>query len=118
MKAQLPLNYMGSEKGYGACIYLVSEDSQGNIFSRLLCEKSRVAPQENHSLPRLELLAATLLSNLMQVIRGIQNVKICSKNYYSDSTILLAWLKIDPGKLKTFVANRVTQIIELTNENL
>ncbi|XP_045466602.1 uncharacterized protein LOC123675299 [Harmonia axyridis] len=106
-----------SERAYGACIYVVSKDNHENIFSELLCAKSRVAPQGSHSLPRLELLAATLLSNLMHLLKKTLDIKISNTNYYSDSTIVLAWLKIDPGKLKTFVANRVAHIAEITNIN-
>ena len=58
-----------SEVACGACIYLRSTDVQGNITTRLLCSKSRVAPLKRLSLPRLELYAAMLLADMYQASR-------------------------------------------------
>lgn len=53
-----------SEKAYGCVIYLHSIDMKGQECTNLLCAKSRVAPLKKVTLPRLELLAATLLAEL------------------------------------------------------
>lgn len=45
----------------------------------------------------------------MKFAEQIQNVLL-----FTDSTIVLAWLKTPPYLLKTFVANRVVQILENT----
>jgi hypothetical protein len=59
-----------SEVAYGACvclyIYIRSIDVQGKITTKLLCSKSRVAPLKRLSLPRLELCAAMLLTDMYQ----------------------------------------------------
>ncbi|XP_066261278.1 uncharacterized protein [Euwallacea similis] len=103
-----------SEKAYGACIYVASEDESGSRELRLLTGKSRVAPAKKLTLPRLELLAAHLLAKLMNTVRQILDIQISDVRYFTDSSIVLAWLKIDPAHLKTFVANRVAKINELT----
>ncbi|XP_066261269.1 uncharacterized protein [Euwallacea similis] len=103
-----------SEKAYGACIYVASEDESGSHELRLLTGKSRVAPAKKLTLPRLELLAAHLLAKLMNTVRQILDIQISDVRYFTDSSIVLAWLKIDPAHLKTFVANRVAKINELT----
>ena len=41
----------GSEGAYGACTYIRSVDIMGNIITRLLCSKSRVAPLKRLTLP-------------------------------------------------------------------
>lgn len=104
-----------SERAYGVCIYLVSRDINGVKHSNLLCAKSKVAPQNKCTLPRLELLASFLLARLSSVLRTSLNLEFSKVRYYSDSTIVLSWLQIDPSRLKTFVANRVAKIIELTD---
>ncbi|KAJ8910979.1 hypothetical protein NQ315_003672 [Exocentrus adspersus] len=104
-----------SERAYGASIYLVSTDANGRKHSNLLCAKSKVAPQNKCTLPRLELLAATLLAKLATIVEKTLNIELASTHYYSDSTVTLSWLRIDPSKLKTFIANRVSKINELTN---
>ena len=49
-----------SEGGYGQSSYLRLEDDQGKVHCVLLIAKSRVSPLKYISLPRLELIAATL----------------------------------------------------------
>lgn len=106
-----------SERAYGACIYLVSYNHRGERYSNILCAKSKVAPQKKCTLPRLELLAAVLLAKLVEVIRNTLDIQLSNISFYSDSTIVLAWLQTDPSQLKTFVANRVAKITELSNVN-
>jgi len=53
-----------SEKAYGACLYLHSVNQQGEVTTKLLCSKSRVAPVKKITLPRLELCGGLLLALL------------------------------------------------------
>ena len=104
-----------SEYAYGACLYLRSTDQQHNISSRLLCSKSRVAPVKRVTLPRLELCGAVLLAKLVKKTVPILGIPIHSIYLFTDSTIVLVWMKAASTGWKTFVANRVSQIQELTN---
>nr|CAH7763629.1 unnamed protein product [Callosobruchus chinensis] len=65
-------------------------------------------------MPRLELCAALLLSRLYgKVLKGFhQNFN--EVFLWSDSTIVLAWVKMSSNGLKIFVANLVTEIQNLT----
>lgn len=106
-----------SEKAYGACIYITSRTNTGETTSRLLCAKSRVAPLKKQSLPRLELCGATLLAELMDSLLKTICLTPAKISYYTDSTIVLAWIQSEENKWKTFVANRVSEIQNLTNPN-
>ncbi|XP_029055232.2 uncharacterized protein LOC114882514 [Osmia bicornis bicornis] len=100
-----------SEKAYGACLYIRSTNKLGQHAVHLLCAKSRVAPLKVVSLPRLELCAARLLVQLYKEIRkALYQVDFKQIRFWSDSTITLHWIKTSPHLLKTFVANRVSQI--------
>ncbi|XP_015119021.1 uncharacterized protein LOC107042476 [Diachasma alloeum] len=103
-----------SERAFGACLYAVSTDHQGNPQSHLLCAKSKVAPLKVISVPRLELEAALLLTQLYQTMKTTFIDKIGQVTLWSDSTIVLGWVKTKPSILKTFVANRVAKIQEQT----
>lgn len=59
-----------SEVAYGAWIYIRSEDVDGNVQTKLLCSKERVAPLKTVTLPRLELCVATILANLYHSVIG------------------------------------------------
>lgn len=50
---------------YSACIYVRTEDQAGNVRTKLLCSKSRVAPLKTQTIPRLKLYGALLLVRLM-----------------------------------------------------
>lgn len=57
-----------SQAAYGACIYIRSRGADGEHRVELLCSKSRVAPLKTVSLPRLELCAAVLLTQLFDKV--------------------------------------------------
>ncbi|XP_018407682.1 PREDICTED: uncharacterized protein LOC108783580 [Cyphomyrmex costatus] len=106
-----------SEKAYGACVYVRSKISQETYKASLLCAKSRVAPLKNLSLPRLELCAALLLAQLMHKILESVSIVFTHVYYWSDSTIILSWIKSPPRRWNTFVANRVSAIQDFSDPN-
>lgn len=57
-----------SQKAYGACLYVRTHVGDNEFRAELLCAKSRVPPIKSTSLPRLELAAALLLSQLIEKI--------------------------------------------------
>lgn len=104
-----------SETAYGACVYIRSTNADNVHTSALLSSKSRVAPLHNISLPRLELSGALLLAQLCDKILSTLRLAVTQVHYWTDSTIVLAWLRSTSRTWKTFVANRVSEIQETTN---
>lgn len=102
-----------SKTGYGACIYIRSSDAHDRVLIRLACAKSRVAPLKEITIPRLELCGAQILARLYQEMKPSLNVPIDRVMFWSDSTIVLQWLKKSPQVLKVFEANRVAEIQDL-----
>ncbi|XP_017887576.1 uncharacterized protein LOC108629432 [Ceratina calcarata] len=107
-----------SEVAYGACIYIRSTDKHGKCLTRLICSKSKVAPLNSKiTIPRLELCAAVLLAKLYKTVSRVLPINFDNVYFWSDSTITLNWINTQPHILKTFVANRVSQIRTITNES-
>ncbi|GFU46779.1 integrase catalytic domain-containing protein [Trichonephila clavipes] len=80
----------------------------------ILARKSRVAPIRVISIPPLELCACVLLAQLVKKIRSTLRLNINGIVLHTDLTIALAWLNTPANRLKTFVANRVAKVQELT----
>ena len=99
-----------SEKAYGACVYIRSANNNNQVSINLLTSKSRVAPLLSESIPRLELCAALLLSQLTEKVVTAMKIYFDVIYLWSDSTITLSWMLTEPYKLKTFIANRVAKI--------
>ena len=57
-----------SQRAFGACVYIRSGNTNGELRSRLLCSKSRVSPVKQVSIPRLELCGAQLLARLINYL--------------------------------------------------
>jgi len=104
-----------SDVAYGACIYLRSIEFQGNITTRLLCSKSRVAPLKRLSLPRSELTAAMLLGDMYQASSRALKISFNKTRFWTNSVIVPTWLKSPAVRWKTFVANRVNHTQEITD---
>jgi len=104
-----------STAGYGACLYARSKKDQNPALTCLLCAKSRVAPLKSATIPCLELCGALLLARLYHEVFNSLNLVPDRVILWCDSTIVIHWLKTDTRRLKTFVANRVTEIRDLTD---
>ncbi|XP_063993399.1 uncharacterized protein LOC135171041 [Diachasmimorpha longicaudata] len=104
-----------SQNAYGACIYLRSVENNEKIQVNLYCAKSRITPLKGtHTIPRLELCAMELLSNLYNIVKKATNITPEREIFWSDSTVALHWIKTSPHLLQRFVANRVARIQETT----
>ncbi|CAI6367665.1 unnamed protein product [Macrosiphum euphorbiae] len=99
-----------SIKAYAAAMYLRATDEYGNHVTRLIAAKSRVAPLKVISLAKLELCAAVLLVRLVNKILPSLRVNCVRRYFWSDSTIVLAWISSPASKWKTFVAHRVGEV--------
>ncbi|XP_058448849.1 uncharacterized protein LOC131428824 [Malaya genurostris] len=99
-----------SHVAYGACVYIQSIMNNGSVKSRLLISKSKVAPLRALTIPRKELCAALLLVRLVSKVLPALTINMQRVVLYSDSEIVLAWLKKHPYQLQTFVCNRVSEI--------
>ncbi|KFM63798.1 hypothetical protein X975_18993, partial [Stegodyphus mimosarum] len=104
-----------SELAYGAVVFCTSISQCGEVIIRLATSKSRVSPIKRGSIPRLELWAAVLLAKLMNRVISALKLNINNVFLWSDSMTVLSWLQKEPCCMKTFVANRVAVVQEMTD---
>ncbi|XP_037826545.1 uncharacterized protein LOC119614493 [Lucilia sericata] len=101
-----------SEKAYSACLYARVTPIDGPNSVTLLFAKTRVAPIKVITLPKLELCGAVLLANMTHNVLTQLNLPLHQTYFWTDSSIVLAWLSKHPNSWNTFVANRVSTILQ------
>ncbi|GFT90803.1 integrase catalytic domain-containing protein [Trichonephila clavipes] len=104
-----------SQSAYGAVVYCKSITSDGKMLVHLIASKSRVAPTKQTTIPRLELCAAVLLAKLVHRVKQALKLNVTNTFFWSDSMIVLSWIRKESYQLKTFVANRIATIQEMTS---
>ncbi|KAJ0169299.1 hypothetical protein K1T71_015183 [Dendrolimus kikuchii] len=103
-----------SQSAYGAVVYLRVVDAQGQVHVYLIISKTKVAPIEKElTIPRLELCGAVLAAKLLFEVSQIMDIQKENLFAWSDSTVVLAWLRGLPSRWTTFVSNRVSEILNI-----
>ena len=72
---------------------------------KFIAAKSRVAPLKQLAIPLLELQAAVLASRLAKTIQEESRIKFSDVMFFTDSTIVLAWIRSTSGSFKPFVSS-------------
>lgn len=101
-----------SEKAIACVIYFIQK-SKNQVTSIIVCSKTRVAPIKMQLIPRLELNGALLLAKLMDKTSRNLHVQKGSVRLWTDSSIVLTWLKSHASSWMPYVAARVRDIHEL-----
>ena len=108
---------------YGANVYVVCIQEDGSIRCSLALCKSKVAPLNQStsgihgSVPRLELTAACVMTELMEFASSQLEVTISEMHYWTDS--LAVYYQINNPTLRPpeFVANRLSKIQRCSKVN-
>ncbi|XP_063534930.1 uncharacterized protein LOC134744912 [Cydia strobilella] len=103
-----------STKAMAAVSYWRWNDKFGNICVALVASKCRVCPVKALTVPRYELQSALLAARLADTLLKEHKLKATRRYFWSDATTVLHWIKNDTRNYKTFVANRLGEIDELT----
>ena len=100
-----------STRAYAAVVYLLLK-TETNSVVRFVAAKTRVAPLQGQTIPRLELLSAFLLSKLVtSVYTSLQHhMSPLDIRCYTDSQVALYWVCGKDKEWKPFVQNRVKEI--------
>ena len=103
-----------SEGAYAGAIYTRGIDTKGIAHISLVVAKTKVAPIKRLTIPRLELCGALIMARLLKHTSTVLNVPMGNVFAWTDSRVVLGWLRGDPRRFKVFVGNRVSEILELT----
>ena len=106
-----------SKRAYCAVVYLVTIVCD-KAYVKLVASKTRVAPIKELSIPRLELMAARILAQLMDAVRRAleSEYEFEGARYWTDSKTVLCWVS-NPGSWKQFVQHRVDEILRVSSKS-
>ncbi|XP_067616195.1 uncharacterized protein [Eurosta solidaginis] len=104
-----------STNAYATAIYLRTVDVNGYVYDNLLAAKSKLAPiRKPLTIPRAELCGATLAVTLLDAVKQSLRLNIDKVFMWTDSTVVLSWIRGDPNRWAVFVCNRVHKILAST----
>ena len=100
-----------SETAFAAVAYLRLIEDGGAVKCSFLMARSRLAPLRQLTVLRLELQAAVLATRLANTIkREIDCLDGTKTTFWSDSEVILHYIRNESKRFHTFVANRIAEI--------
>ncbi|KAH9632589.1 hypothetical protein HF086_014197 [Spodoptera exigua] len=113
-KTELHVFSDASKSAYAAAVNIRVMDEFNNAHVYLDTAKTQVAPIDKEiSIPRLELCGATLTAKLIFEVSQIMEIPKEHLHGWTDSTVVLAWLKGGSSRWTTFVSNRVSTVLNI-----
>jgi len=100
-----------SKDAIGTVVYLKSVKKSEEKFHFVLA-KARLSPLKETSTPRLELLAAVQTAKLCSYVQSSLDLP-CTMFCWTDSQIVVNWIRGDSSRWPQFVANRIQKIDSL-----
>ena len=104
-----------SDHAIGHVSYLRSEDSLGSIHVGFITGASKVAPRCATSIPRLELCAAVESAICASAISHDLKFKPSCITLYTDSQIVLGYLRNKQRRFSKYIERRVQAILNLSD---
>ncbi|KAJ8028733.1 hypothetical protein HOLleu_31057 [Holothuria leucospilota] len=104
-----------STSGHGQCSYIRFVNDRNEVHCAFVIGKSRVVPSKPTTVPRLELTAAVLSVKISLLLRKELEYDNVAEYFWTDSQVVLGYIKNDARRFHVYVANRVQQIRDVTD---
>ena len=99
-----------SDVGLGQVTYLRLVNNSNQVHVSFLMGKARVAPLKPMSTPRRELTAAVISANVAFMLSRELKYKDPVDVFYTDSSVVLGYIRNEAKRFHTYVGNRVHHI--------
>ena len=103
------------ESGHAAVAYSRVMMKSGKVHCIFIMGKAKVNPCKYVSVPRLELVASTLVARIRHKLTGTLGIEFNKTFLWTDSQTVLRYLRNEKDRYHCFVANRVTEIRRKTD---
>ena len=98
-----------SQKAIAAVAYVVG-NIDGTTTPSFVLGKVKVAPSKGHTIPRLELCAAVLATEIYTLVEENLCVDFKQVKFYTDSKVVLGYINNQSRRFYTYISNRVQKI--------
>ena len=99
-----------SDAGLGQVTYLRLINNLRQVHVSFLMGKACIAPLKPMSIPRHELTAAVISVNVASMLSKELNYKDPVEVFYTDSSVILSYIRNEARRFHTYVGNRVQHI--------
>ena len=106
-----------SSVGYGVALYIRSVNIEGKVHVALAMAKSRVSPLKFVRIPRLELTASAVSVKVSALLLEEIDCPEMDVHFWTDSTIVLGYIRNETKRFRTYVANRIHTIHSYSSVN-
>ena len=89
----------------------------GEIKTFLIASKTKWSSLKSGTIPRLELVAALLAARLSESVERSLGEVVRGSHLWSDSAIVLSWIRSHTANNGQFIQRRLLEIRELTDVN-
>ena len=104
-----------SKDSIGHAIYLKCFSEEGEICVTLIFGSSKVSPRTADTIPRMELSGAMdSVSSVQKVIKEL-SLNVDAVHYYTDSLVVLGYLRNTTKRFSRYVARRVQEILKFSD---
>ena len=107
-----------SSVGCSTVSYLRVVGPGGSVFCNFILGKLTLAPLKKASIPRLELTAATMAARMDSMLRAEGDNTVTDSVFWTDSLVVLFMIRNSSKRFPVFVANRLSQIEEVSDPSL
>ena len=130
-KLVIPRQFVQVQGRYGIELHSFADASQrvcavacygraivaGEIKTFLIASKTKLSSLKSGTLPRLELVAALLAARLSKSVEVALGEVVRGSHLWSDSAIVLSWIRSHTANNGQFIQRRLLEIRELTDVN-
>ena len=100
----------GALLSYGTAAYIRWELKSGGYWTRLIMAKSKIAPKNILSIPRMELNGAVMNNRVKNFLLKDTNLNFSTVYQFVDSSTVLGYLHKESGVYKPFEGVRVSEV--------
>jgi len=114
-KVEVSIFSDASEIAIAAVAYAKVTENPESSHVGFILGKSKLAPQKGHTIPRLELCSAVTAVELGEIVSDHLDIPLCDIEYYTDSKVVLGYIRNETRRFYTYVSNRVDRIRRLSS---